>query len=125
MMLRRTLGRSDLAISPLGMGCWAIGGEYEVETGNGRVQMGWGPVDDAESIRAIHYALDLGVNFFDTANAYGAGHSETVLGTALAGRRDQAVICSKFGVVIEEEAHLAYYNRDLPMTLAAVREACE
>ena len=59
--------------------------------------MGWGTVDDPESIRAIHRALDLGVTFFDTADTYGAGHSEIVLGKALAGKRKDAIIATKFG----------------------------
>jgi aryl-alcohol dehydrogenase-like predicted oxidoreductase len=59
-------------------------------------------VDDAESIRAIHAALDNGINFFDTAANYGTGHSERILGQALAGRRQQAVIATKFGFVVDE-----------------------
>jgi diketogulonate reductase-like aldo/keto reductase len=68
----RTLGRSGIEVSPLGMGCWAIGGPFW----SGEMPLGWGEVDDKESIRAIHAALDLGVTLFDTANVYGAGHSE-------------------------------------------------
>ncbi len=64
--------------------------------------LGWGEVDDNESIRAIHAALDLGINFFDTANVYGAGHSERILGRALAGRRSQVVIATKFNAVFDE-----------------------
>jgi aryl-alcohol dehydrogenase-like predicted oxidoreductase len=58
---------------------------------------GWGDVDDAESIKAIHRALDLGVNFLDTADCYGVGHSEAVIGKAIAGRRSNFVIATKFG----------------------------
>jgi aryl-alcohol dehydrogenase-like predicted oxidoreductase len=61
-------------------------------------------VNDEESIRAIHAALDLGVDFFDTANVYGAGHSEKVLGRALAGRRSETVIATKFNAVFDEAA---------------------
>jgi aryl-alcohol dehydrogenase-like predicted oxidoreductase len=61
-------------------------------------------VDDAESVRAIHRALELGANFFDTAANYGAGHSERILGQALKGRRDQAVIATKFGYQVDEAA---------------------
>jgi aryl-alcohol dehydrogenase-like predicted oxidoreductase len=64
--------------------------------------IGWGKVDDAESVRAIHRALDLGVTFFDTAGVYGAGHSERVLGRALAGRRDGVIIATKFGLSFDE-----------------------
>ena len=84
----RTLGRSGIEVSPMGMGCWAIGGPFWA----GETPLGWGEVDDEESVRAIHTALDLGITLFDTANVYGAGHSERVLGRALAGVRPRAVI---------------------------------
>lgn len=77
----------------MGLGCWAIGGQFYFE---GKPD-GYGQVDDEESIRAIQQALDLGINFFDTSDAYGVGHSEKLIGRALAGRRDQAVIATKFG----------------------------
>lgn len=98
--VKRNLGRSGIEISALGMGCWAIGGPWF----DGDTPLGWGEVDDRESIRAIHAALDRGVNFFDTANVYGAGHSERVLGQALAGRRPDAVIATKFNALFDEEA---------------------
>lgn len=96
--MRRNLGRSGIEVSALGMGCWAIGGPFWA----GETPLGWGQVDDDESIRAIHAALDQGINFFDTANVYGAGHSERVLGRALAGRRSQVVIATKFNAVFDE-----------------------
>ncbi|WP_129839551.1 aldo/keto reductase [Streptomyces sp. RFCAC02] len=97
---RRTLGRSGIEVSALGFGCWAIGGEWHDTSG---APLGWGAVDDAESVRAIHRALDLGVTFFDTADVYGAGHSERVLGRALAdGRRDRVVLATKWGSVFDE-----------------------
>ena len=83
--MKRTLGRSGIEVSALGMGCWAIGGPFW----SGTDTHGWGEVDDDESIRAIHAALDRGINFFDTANVYGAGHSERVLG-ARSGRAPRA-----------------------------------
>ena len=92
-MEERTIGRSRISVSAMGLGCWAIGGPFNVE---GR-PAGWGGVHDADSITAIRRALDLGVTFFDTANVYGCGHSEEVLGRALAGRRDEVVIATKFG----------------------------
>lgn len=100
--MKRTLGRSGIEASAVGMGCWAIGGPWTMMGG----QAGWGVVDDAESTRAIHAALELGANFFDTAANYGAGHSERVLGAALKGRRDQAVIATKFGYDIDEPARV-------------------
>jgi aryl-alcohol dehydrogenase-like predicted oxidoreductase len=99
MELTRTLGRSGISVSALGFGCWAIGGEWQDADGN---PLGWGKVDDNESVAAIHRALDLGITFFDTADAYGAGHSERVLGRALRGRRDDVVIATKWGNVIDE-----------------------
>jgi aryl-alcohol dehydrogenase-like predicted oxidoreductase len=71
----RTLGNSDLQLTPIGFGAWAIGG--------GNWEYTWGPQDDNESIAAIHRALDLGVNWIDTAAIYGLGHSEEVVGRAL------------------------------------------
>lgn len=66
--------------------------------------MGWGQVDDGASIRTIYRALEMGINFFDTTANYGACHSERVLGEALAGRREEAVIATKFGFAIDEES---------------------
>ena len=85
-------------IPRLGMGCWAIGGPFYA----GDVPLGWGEVDDDESIRAIHRAVDLGIRFFDTASNYGAGHSEKVVGRAI-GNRDDIVIATKFGFATDEE----------------------
>jgi myo-inositol catabolism protein IolS len=78
------LGKTDITVSVVAMGCWALAG--------GRV---WGPQIEADSIATVHAALDAGVNFFDTAEGYGAGDSEVVLGRALAGRRHEAVIATK------------------------------
>ncbi len=95
--MKRKLGRSGINISALGMGCWAIGGPFWA----GEEPLGWGEVNDEESIRGIHVALDRGVNFFDTANVYGAGHSEIVLGRALSGRRSDVVIATKFSATFD------------------------
>jgi aryl-alcohol dehydrogenase-like predicted oxidoreductase len=73
----RTLGNSDLQLTPIGFGAWAIGG--------GNWEFAWGPQDDNESIEAIHRALDLGINWIDTAAIYGLGHSEEMVGKALKG----------------------------------------
>ncbi len=101
--MRRYLGRSGIEVSALGMGCWAIGGPWT----DGKNPLGWGEIDDGESIRAIHAAIDCGVDFFDTANVYGAGHSERVLGRALAGHRSKVVIATKFNAVFDEATRLA------------------
>ena len=71
----RTLGNSDLELTPIGLGTWAIGG--------GDWSIAWGPQDDADSIAAIHRAVDLGVNWIDTAAVYGLGHSEEIVGRAI------------------------------------------
>lgn len=76
-MVRRKLGNSDLAITPIGFGAWAIGG--------GDWVYGWGPQDDQQSIEAIRRAVDLGMNWIDTAAVYGLGHSEEIVARALEG----------------------------------------
>ena len=96
---RRTLGGSGTDVGALGFGCWAIGGEWSTPDGG---PLGWGVVDDDESVAAVRRALDLGVTFFDTADVYGAGHSERVLGRALAGRRDEVVVATKWGNLFDE-----------------------
>ena len=108
-MLKRTLGKSKLEVSALGMGCWAIGGPWDwAQPGGQPFPVGWGDTDDEESIRALHAALDMGVNFFDTAANYGAGHSEVLLGRAFKGKRDKVVIATKFGHIVNEEKKTVY-----------------
>ncbi len=87
----RVLGASDLAITPIGFGAWAIGGDDW--------KFGWGPQDDAESIAAIHRALELGINWIDTAAAYGFGHSEEIVAKALAGMSQRPYVFTKCGLV--------------------------
>lgn len=107
--MKRTLGKSGMQVSALGMGCWAIGGPWTwAQPGRDPFPAGWGQTDDGESIRALHAALDAGVNFFDTAANYGAGHSERVLGQALEGKRDQVLIATKFGHIINESEKTVY-----------------
>lgn len=86
-MLYRKLGSSDLQASVVAFGAWAIGGGPW-----------WGPTDDAESIRALHAALDAGVNLVDTAPVYGFGRSEEVVGKAIQGRRDKVIVATKCGL---------------------------
>jgi aryl-alcohol dehydrogenase-like predicted oxidoreductase len=116
--MKRTLGRSEIEVSALGMGCWAIGGPFW----SGETPIGWGEVDDEESILAIHIALDQGVNFFDTANVYGAGHSERVLSRAIAGRRSHVVIATKFNSVFDETTRQVTGADASP---EGIRKACE
>jgi aryl-alcohol dehydrogenase-like predicted oxidoreductase len=116
--MRRVLGRSGIEVSAVGMGCWAIGGPFW----SGETPLGWGEVDDNESLRAIHAALDRGVDFFDTANVYGAGHSERVLGRAFAVRRSQVVIATKFSSVFDETTRQVTGSDASPV---GIRKACE
>ncbi|MEU6355802.1 aldo/keto reductase [Streptomyces sp. NPDC047072] len=109
--MNRTLGRSGIEVSALGFGCWAIGGEWQNTEGQ---PLGWGKVDDEESVRAVRRALDLGVTFFDTADAYGTGHSERVLGRALGKRRDDVVVATKWGNVFDEETRTLTGQDDTP-----------
>jgi aryl-alcohol dehydrogenase-like predicted oxidoreductase len=92
-MEKRVLGRSGIEVSAMGLGCWAIGGKFFM----GNLADGWGDVDDRESVQAILRAMELGVNFIDTADAYGVGHSEEIIGKAITGKRNQVVIATKFG----------------------------
>jgi aryl-alcohol dehydrogenase-like predicted oxidoreductase len=96
-MITRNLWNGS-AIPALGLGCWAIGGPMY----GGETSYGWGDVDDAQSIRAIHKAVDMGIRFFDTAATYGAGHSEALLGEALADRPD-VLVGTKVGYEIEPD----------------------
>jgi aryl-alcohol dehydrogenase-like predicted oxidoreductase len=88
MLKKRKLGKQGPEVSELGLGCMGMSQSY-------------GPRDDLESIATIHRALELGVTFFDTAEVYGIGHNEELLGRALQGKRDRAVIATKFGFRIE------------------------
>lgn len=111
METKRTLGRTGIGVSALGFGCWAIGGEWQSADGQ---PLGWGRVDDEESVRAVRRALDLGVTFFDTADTYGAGHSERVLGRALGKRRADVVVATKWGNVFDEETRTLTGADDTP-----------
>lgn len=98
IMENRTLGKSAIKVSPMGLGCWAIGGPFKM---NG-MSDGYGQVDDDVSLKAVQTAVDLGITFFDTADAYGTGHSEKILGKALKGNRNKVVIATKFGHTYNE-----------------------
>ncbi len=94
-MQKRKLGASDLEITPIGVGAWAMGG--------GGWQFAWGAQDDDQSVDAIHAALDQGINWIDTAAIYGLGHSEEVVGRALAGRSSKPLVFTKCGIVWDEK----------------------
>jgi aryl-alcohol dehydrogenase-like predicted oxidoreductase len=95
-MKTRKLGYSDLHLTPIGLGTWAMGG--------GDWKFGWGDQDDAASIASVHQALDAGVNWIDTAAIYGHGHAERVVGKAIQDRRDDVLIATKCGRVWEGES---------------------
>ncbi len=86
-MRTRTLGYTGEELTTIGLGTWAIGG--------GGWQFGWGPQNDQESTAAIHRSLELGINWIDTAAVYGLGHSEEIVGKAVAGRRDEVFLATK------------------------------
>ena len=118
MTFTRKLGRSGIEVSALGLGCWAIGGPFW----SGDTPQGWGEVDDQESIRAIHAGLAHGINFLDTADVYGAGHSERVLAKALKGRRKDVVIATKFSNQFDEQTRQVTGSSADP---DYIRQACE
>ena len=86
-MQKKRLGNSDMELTPLGVGAWAMGGSGWA--------FAWGPQDDDESVEAIHAALDHGVNWIDTAAVYGLGHSEEVVARALEGRANRPYVFTK------------------------------
>jgi aryl-alcohol dehydrogenase-like predicted oxidoreductase len=103
----RTLGRSPLKVSAIGLGLMSMSGIY-------------GNADEEESIGVIHHALDRGINFLDSADMYGWGHNETLLGKALKGRRDQAIVTTKFGQVKTADG-----RQDVDGRPEYVLQACE
>jgi aryl-alcohol dehydrogenase-like predicted oxidoreductase len=97
-MQTKRLGNSDLHITPIGFGAWAIGG--------GGWAFGWGSQDDQESVEAIRKALDLGVNWIDTAAIYGLGHSESVVAKALKGRSERPYIFTKCSMIWDDKGEI-------------------
>ncbi|MCZ6678198.1 MAG: aldo/keto reductase [Candidatus Poribacteria bacterium] len=81
----RSFGQTEMQVSPIGFGCWEMGG-------------GYGSIEEGEVIAAIHRAIDLGINCFDTAEAYGMGRSERLLAKALGARRKDVIVVTKFGI---------------------------
>ncbi len=111
-MQTRQLGYTDLHLTTIGLGTWALGGEWF---------KGWGPQDDAESIGAIQRALELGINWIDTAAIYGLGHSEEVVGRALRGRRSEVIVATKCCRFLDTATQKLYNN----FTAPSVRAECE
>jgi aryl-alcohol dehydrogenase-like predicted oxidoreductase len=111
-MEKRTLGNSDLAITRIGVGAWAMGG--------GGWTWSWGPQDDDESIGAIHEALDGGVNWIDTAAVYGLGHSEEVVARALEGRGNRPYVFTKCERVWDERGNIGGSLKS-----SSIRRECE
>lgn len=95
----RTLGKAGIEVSALGLGTWAMGGPFWA----GDQPCGWGPSDDAESVRALRRAFELGVTLYDTSDAYGTGHAEELLGSTFEGVRDRVCFATKWGNVIDRD----------------------
>lgn len=98
-MQARSLGNTDMQITPLGFGTWAIGG--------GNWSFGWGPQDDRRSVEAINRALDLGMNWIDTAAVYGLGHAEEMVAQAVRGRSQQPYIFTKCSLIWDNQRRVA------------------
>ncbi len=109
-MHTRKLGNSDLNITPIGFGAWAIGG--------GDWQYSWGTQDDTESLCAIHRAIDLGINWIDTAAIYGLGHSEEVVGKALKSSTKKPHVFTKCSMLWDDK-------RQIVQSLKHIRRECE
>jgi aryl-alcohol dehydrogenase-like predicted oxidoreductase len=112
IMEKRRLGNSDLEITPIGLGAWAIGG--------GGWEFGWGPQEDKDSIAAIHEGLDRGINWIDTAAAYGLGHSEEVVARALQGRSSRPYVFTKCALVWNTSGEIGH-----SLKAASIRHECE
>lgn len=132
-MQLRQLGKSGLSVSALGLGCMEIGGAM-IDAERLRLAGGaagqsnrfyLGHTDDATSIAALRHAANCGVTFFDTAPAYGAGHSESLIGQAFAGRRDEVVIATKFGKFIDEDQRLFGRYPDERTLIANIVNECD
>jgi len=119
-ILKRKLGRSGIEVSAMGLGCWAIGGNLSLQG----MPLGWSKVDDKESLKALKRGIEMGVNFLDTADIYGTGHSEMLVAKAVNGMRDKVVIATKFGVTFEKNSR-EVTSMDGDATPEYVRKAVE
>jgi aryl-alcohol dehydrogenase-like predicted oxidoreductase len=110
-MNTRELGTNGPRLTEVGFGAWAIGGPWKY---------GWGKVDDSDSIRAIDRAIDLGINWIDTAAQYGLGHSEQIVGKAVQGKRHRVLIATKCSQVWDANGNLS-----ANLTPQSIRRECE
>jgi myo-inositol catabolism protein IolS len=115
-MRYRKMGKTDLKVSEIGFGTWAIGGPARL----GPKEIGWGDVDDEVALRTLEACTDLGINFIDTADVYGGGHSEELIGKVFKNRRSDVVICSKGGNVnFSESGFVKDFSREW------IKKVCE
>lgn len=115
-MKYRKFGKTDLMVSEVGFGAWGIGGPAMA----GNIPIGWGEVNDDESIKAINKSFDLGVNFFDTADFYGLGHSEEILAKVFSERWNDVILATKVGHRLAEDSSIFLdYSKNY------IIEACE
>src|SRR5436190_2986044 len=110
----RKFGNTDLVVSEVGFGAWAIGGGAMI----GSTPIGWGEADDSISAKAIQVSIDAGINFFDTADIYGLGHSEELLGKAI-GNKKNVIIATKVGNVSRNDQFTVDYSKEY------ILKACE
>jgi aryl-alcohol dehydrogenase-like predicted oxidoreductase len=101
-MIVNRLGNTDIHLTTVGLGAWAMGG--------GGYKYGWGEQADKDSISTIHRAIELGINWIDTAPVYGEGHSEKVLGKALKGKRDKVFLSTKCGLHMDDKKENWVFN---------------
>lgn len=106
-MQYRAFGNTNLNVSEIGFGAWAIGGGAMI----GNTAIGWGDADDTISTKAIYAAVDAGINFFDTADIYGLGHSEELLGKTI-GHQKEIIIATKVGNVSRNEQFAVDYSKE-------------
>src|SRR5436190_4439245 len=103
----RKFGNTDLVVSEVGFGAWAIGGGAMI----GSTPIGWGEADDSISAKAIQVSIDARINFFDTADIYGLGHSEELLGKTI-GQRQEVIIATKVGNASRNEQFTVDYSKE-------------
>src|SRR5215510_6354031 len=113
-MQYRKFGNTDLRVSEIGFGAWAIGGGAMI----GNTSIGWGDADDVISKQAIRAALDAGINFFDTADIYGLGHSERIIGETI-GNLPGIIVATKVGNVARNDQFTVDYSKGY------ILKACE